>query len=75
MRLRPRNAKVTNESPLIPQTNDKIKDMRSIYLDAPMLRNNEKMKSQKVESKVNADELIKVLQNGKERRNLRRKKN
>jgi hypothetical protein len=27
-----------------------------------------------VESNVNADELIKVLQNGKERRNLRRKK-
>lgn len=39
--------------------------MKSIYLDGLNTRNPNKTKSQKVEPKINADELIKVLQNGR----------
>ena len=55
MKVGPRGSKIANEAPLVAQTTDKLKDMRSIYLEGMPSRNNEKFKSQKNDNKINAD--------------------
>lgn len=60
------------------QTKQRLTEVRSIYLDhnPPDTKNSPTIRKKlSREEKINADELIKVLQNGKERRNQRRNKN
>jgi len=71
MRLRPKNYKNKDDD----ESKKKFTEMKNIYLDGLNKRVDNKTKKEKMENKINADELIKVLQNGRNRRNQRRKHN